>query len=382
LVYAGLRLWMFGIPRLEYADFLLEKGFKDIVIGYDPELVEGLRDKGFNVHIVIGAFRIDNEFREPRFLAEDPYGRKHVWFGSGCPNNPDIRRRTLRQVSEILEKHDVSSILLDGIRFASMGSGLEAFATCFCENCRNKADKYGYRFEEMKQSVKKMLNAFYDFKQAWEVLQAYRYSQVGFLDLVKEGSGLLDWLGFREHSVEEFIVEVRNTIKSYSGKTRLGAYVFTPSLAFLVGQNYRKFWRHLDFVKPMVYRRGRGVACLNFELAKIAEDLLHWNSWLPESELIDVLYRVFGFRGEEYPLSTKRLFEDCLPISLIKIEFQAAKRLLAGRSELHPIIMLDDPQIEQAVKIAMETGLDGIDFFSFREEEKNRISKISEVIGK
>ncbi|MEM4169626.1 MAG: hypothetical protein QXY99_06020, partial [Thermoproteota archaeon] len=99
-----------------------------------------------------------------RFLAEDPYGRKHVWFGSGGPNNPDIRRRTLRQVSEILEKHDVSSILLDGIRFASMGNGLEAFATCFCENCRNKAEKYGYPFEEMKQSVKKMLNAFYDFK--------------------------------------------------------------------------------------------------------------------------------------------------------------------------------------------------------------------------
>ncbi|MBO3808033.1 MAG: hypothetical protein FGF50_00290 [Candidatus Brockarchaeota archaeon] len=373
---------MFGIPRLEYADFLLEKGFKDIVVSYDPGLVKGLRDKGFNVHIVIGAFRIDNEFRDPKFLAEDPYGRKHIWFGSGCPNNPDIRRKTLQQVSEILEKHDVSSILLDGIRFASVGSGIEAFATCFCENCRNKAEEYGYRFEEMKQSVKKMLNAFYDFKQAWEVLQAYRSSPVGFMDLVTERRGLFDWLEFRERSVVEFIVEVRNMIKSYSRKTGLGAYVFTPSLAFLVGQNYRKFWRYLDFVKPMVYRKGRGVACLNFELAKLAEDLLRWNPWLAEAELIDMLYRIFGFEGEEYPLSVNRLFEDCLPVSVLKVEFQAAKKLIAGRSELHPIIMLDDPQIEQAVKLATETGLDGIDFFSFREEEKNRISRISEAIGK
>lgn len=373
---------MFGIPRLEYADFLLEKGFKDIVVGYDPGLVKGLRDKGFNVHIVIGAFRIDNEFRDPRFLAEDPYGRKHIWFGSGCPNNPDIRNRTLRQVSEILEKHDVSSILLDGIRFASMGSGIEAFATCFCKNCRNKAEEYGYRFEEMKQSVEKMLNAFYDFKQAWEVLQAYRFSPVCFMDIVTGGRGLLDWLEFRERSVVEFIVEVRNTIKSYGRKTGLGAYVFTPSLAFLVGQNYRELWRYLDFVKPMVYRKGHGVACLNFELAKIAEDLLRWNPWLAEAELIDMLYRFFGFQGEEYPLSVNRLFEDCLPVSVLKAEFQAAKRLIAGRSELHPIIMLDDPQIEQAVKLAIETGLDGIDFFSFREEEKNRISRISEAVGK
>jgi len=373
---------MFGIPSLEYADFLLEKGFKDIVTGYDPELVKGLLDKGFNVHIVIGAFRIGNEFQDPKFLAEDPYGRKHIWFGSGCPNNPDIRRRTLGQVSEIVEKHDISSIVLDGIRFASMGSGIEAFATCFCSNCRNKAEEYGYRFEEMKKSVKKMLDAFYDFKRAWEVLQAYRSSPAGLLDLIVGEQGLLDWLEFRERCVAEFIVEVRNAIKPYGRKTGLGAYVFTPSLAFLVGQNYLELWRYLDFVKPMVYRRGRGVACLNFELAKTAEDLLRWNPWLAEEELIGVLYRVFGFQGEEYPLSINKLFEDCLPLSSLKIEFQAAKRLLAGRSELHPIIMLDDPQIEQAVRLAVETGLDGIDFFSFREEEKNMIIRVSEAIRK
>ncbi|MEM2930606.1 MAG: hypothetical protein QW797_07100 [Thermoproteota archaeon] len=377
-----MRLWMFGIPCLEHADFLLEKGFNDVVVGYDAGLVKGLLDKGFNVHIVIGAFRLDNEHRDPRFLAEDPYGNKHVWFGSGCPNNPDIRRRTLSQVSEIVEKHDVSSILLDGIRFASMGSGIEAFATCFCGNCRSKAEEYGYQFEEMKRSVKNMLNAFYDFKRVWEVLQAYRSSPVGVLDLVTSGRTLLDWLELRERCVTEFIVEIRNAVKTYSRKAGLGAYVFTPSLAFLVGQNYRELWRYLDFVKPMVYRKGRGVACLNFELAKIAEDLLRWNPWLAEGEFLDTLYRIFGFQGEEYPLSISKLFEDCLPLSSLKIEFQAAKRLIAGRSELHPILMLDDPQIEQAVKLAAETGLDGIDFFSFREEEKNRIVKISEAVKK
>ncbi len=373
---------MFGIPRLEYADFLLEKGFKDVVVGYDPELIKGLLDKGLNVHVVIGAFRLDNEPREPRLLAEDPYGKKHVWFGSGCPNNPDIRRRTLSQVSEIVEKHEVSSILLDGIRFASMGSGIEAFATCFCDNCRSKAGEYGYPFIEMRESVKKMLDAFYDFKRVWEVLQAYRSSPVGVLDLVTRRRALLDWLEFREHCVTEFIVETRNVVKTYSRKACLGAYVFTPSLAFLVGQNYQELWRYLDFVKPMVYRRGRGVACLNFELAKIAEELLRWNPWLSESMFLETLYEIFGFRGEEYPTSIRRLFEDCLPLSSIKTELQSAKRLIAGRSELHPILMLDDPHIEQAVKLAAETGLDGLDFFSFREEEKNRIVKISEAVKK
>lgn len=373
---------MFGVANLNYADFLLENGFQDVVVSYDPGLIKGLLDRGFNVHVVIGAFRLDEELRDPRFLAEDPYGRKHVWFGSGCPNNPEIRRRTLNRVSEIVEKHDVNSILLDGIRFASMGSGLEAFATCFCDNCSSKAEEYGYRFGEIRRSVKRMLDAFYDFKRIWEVFQAYRSSPVGFIDIVARESALSDWLMFRERSITEFIVEVRNMVKSYNRKASLGAYLFTPSLAFLVGQNYRELWRHLDLVKPMVYRKGRGVACLNFELAKIAEDLLKWNPWLVEGELLETVYRIFGFQGEEYPLSLSRLFEDCLPLSSLRAEFLAAKRLLAGRSQLHPIIMLDDPQIEEAVKLAVETGLDGLDFFAFREEEKNRILRVSEALKK
>ncbi|MGQ9596485.1 MAG: hypothetical protein ACUVQY_03805 [Thermoproteota archaeon] len=375
-----LRLWMFGIPNINYADLLLEHGFRDIIVNYDQGLIKGLLERGFNVHIVLGVFRLDKELQDPRFLAEDPYGRKHIWFGSGCPNNLEIRHRTIEQISEIVENYDVRSILLDGIRFASMGSGLEAFATCFCSNCRDKAAEYGYRFEDMKKAVKHMLNIFYDFKHAWEVLHAYRASPIGLLDLISENNIILDWLKFREQSITEFVVEIRNVIKSCSKRVSLGAYVFTPSLAILVGQNYRELWRYLDFVKPMIYRTGRGVACLNFELAKIAEDLLRWNSWLAERELMETLYRLFGFYGDECPLSVSGLLEGYLPLSSLSFEFMNAKRLLSGRSELHPIIMLNDPQIEDAVKLATEIGLDGLDFFAFREEDKDRIPKIAEAL--
>ena len=371
---------MFGIPSLDYADFLLEHGFRDVVVGYNPELIRSLLDKGLNVHVVLGVFKLGREFRDPRYLAEDPYGRKHVWFGSGCPNNPEIRRRTLSQIVEIVRGYDVSSILLDGIRFASPGSGLEAFATCFCDECRKKAAEYGYRFEDMKRAVKRMLDVFYDFRRAWEVLHAYRFSPTSLLDFLASDTALLDWFKFREHSVMEFIVDVRNAIKSYSEKVGLGAYVFTPSLAFLVGQNYEELWRYLDYVKPMIYRIGRGVACLNFELARIAEDLLRWNPWLGEEELLDAVYKFFGHGGEGYPLSISELRETGLPLSSLSIEFEAAKRLLAGRSELHPIIMLRDPEIGEAVKLGVEAGLDGLDFFVFREDQKDQIPKIVEAL--
>jgi len=38
------------------------------------------------------------------------HGRKHIWFSSGCPNNPELRINLLNKVK------DVDEIILDGIR--------------------------------------------------------------------------------------------------------------------------------------------------------------------------------------------------------------------------------------------------------------------------
>lgn len=65
---------MFGIPNINYADLLLEHGFRDIIVNYDQGLIKGLLERGFNVHIVLSVFRLDKELQDPRFLAEDPLG--------------------------------------------------------------------------------------------------------------------------------------------------------------------------------------------------------------------------------------------------------------------------------------------------------------------
>jgi hypothetical protein len=51
-------------------------------------------------------------------------------------------------------------------------------------------------------------------------------------------------------------------VKTASLKGRLGAFVFSPSLASFVGQDYETLGECLDLVSPMMYTSGGGAACL------------------------------------------------------------------------------------------------------------------------
>ncbi|HDH07072.1 MAG TPA: hypothetical protein ENF87_01755, partial [Thermoproteales archaeon] len=331
-----MRLWMFGLPREKYADaikFLKEKGFTDIVVGHNPDFIKAVKDAGLRVHVVWAVFRVEGILKKPKYLAEDPLGRKHVWFNSGCPNNPEIRKNILLKIENVITSYDVDGVILDGVRFASPGSGLEAFATCFCENCKEKMEEYGFNYNYLKSSVKGLLKNFYNIDLLKKWVNAYTCTSSTLIHLFIEYPGIVDWLKFRQLSIEEFIRDVRNLVKSYSDKIELGGYVFTPLLAPFVGQNYEMLWKYLDVVKPMIYRLGRGVACLNFELAKVAQDLIKWNN-LSEEESLNLVYKFFGLIRNDLPTKIQDLLEKGVPVDLVGEETKRAKLLLNGRAEL------------------------------------------------
>jgi len=376
---------MFGLPSQNYMDvvkMLKDYGFTDIVVGYNIDHINAVKKGGLKVHVVLPAFRIYDKYKDSKYLAEDVYGRKHIWFSSGCPNNPELRINLLNKVKEIVKALDVDGIILDGIRFASPGSGLEAFATCFCEECRRKADfTFRISFDLMKNSVENLLSCFYDFKKCREILELYDYSLDSYLYVSKNFKHILYWLEFRSRSIIEVVKDVRNLIKSIDSSVELGAYVFMPTLALLVGQDYTELWRYLDTIKPMTYRIGRGVSCLNYELYITARDILKWNRWLKEEEILKILYKIFGLDGlENLPKTLDELMSSGMPIDIIYRETSIARKLIGNKCELHPIIMFHDEYIVKAVQNVIKAGADGVDFFRYREEYKYHIDKIVKVV--
>ncbi len=373
-----MRLWMFRFPEKDggaVLEWLAELGFSDMVVGPSREQVRAVKEAGLRAHVVFGVFSLGGGKGRVELLAEDPLGRKHVWFGSGCPNNPELRRGIMGRIEEAVTGLEADGVMLDGVRFASPGSGLEAFLTCFCRHCREKAGELGLDFEGMRRACLGLLEAFYDVRRLLPWVGAYGGSPLSLYRLLAGygDGGLLDWLVFREKSIEEFVRDVRNLLRSYGG-VELGAYVFTPSLAPLVGQSYDMLRRYLDVVKPMIYRLGKGVACLNYELYVAARDLARWNG-LDEDAVLGVLKRLLGLGWLECRFG--RLLEDGLPVEVVGVEARRARLLLEDAAGLHPIIMLGDERIEEAVAQAV-WEVDGLDFFAYREELRGYVARAVE----
>lgn len=379
----NLRVWMFGLPSKGYEkvlDELSSLGLTDVVIGVqDSNQVKAAKDRNFKVHAVVVAFHLDKELKKPKYLAEDPLGRKHIWFNSGCPNNPAIRSKCLKIVEEWVTEYEVDGVILDGIRFASPGSGFNAFTTCFCEHCENKAKELGFNFDRMRKAVLEFSKSIKRVPKLLHELMRGHY--LNLFHLLLSYDGLLSWIEFRTESIAEHIKDVRNVVKSVSDSIELGAYVFTPSLAPLVGQCYYKISEYLDLVKPMIYRIGRGVACLNYELYVMANEILRHNPELGEAEVLRFIYNVFSL-PKGLPERTVELLENGLSCEVLKREMLMARALTPTKGVLHPIIMLRDRRIEKAVELSLQAKVDGIDFFAFKEELMSNIKRAVETIGK
>ncbi len=371
---------MFGLPSEnpeKALDLLSRGGFTHITLPLKENLIKLALDHGFKVFIVFKAFDISNKRGEPSLLAEDPYGRKHVWFSSGCPNNPLLREERLEKLKEIATKYDIHGISLDGIRFASPGSGINAFMTCFCRNCKYKAEELGYNYWRMKKDVERLHKSLQN-PSFIEYLKKTVNDFSMLIDFLLDYEGVLEWLSFRAECIAEYVKETRNLLKSIDPKLELGAYLFTPTLSKLVGQDYRRLAWYLDVFQPMIYRLGEGVACYNYELAVCAKDISEL-SGSAVSDILLLLYRLCGLDTLSPPLKLEDLFEKGLPLEAIHVESTKALRL-AESSRVEPIIILKDPQVVFAAQKVIEAGCSGVNFFIYTNKLHETVEKLCEVV--
>jgi len=213
------------------------------------EEVKQAKDEGFKIYVAVWAFRASIE----EFGVEDVYGGRSLWAGAGCPNNPAVRENCMLHIKKALASLDVDGIVLDGVRFPSPGSGRSSFLTCFCKHCCRKAETLGYELSR----IRRFLGGPPD--------------PMAFFKTLDRSSPLVEWLDFRCDSITEHVKHVREHVGASYPEAEVGAAVFTPSLATLAGQRYVELGSILDFVQSMIYSRGKGLACINFELAKLVE---------------------------------------------------------------------------------------------------------------
>lgn len=338
-----------GPQPTEGARHLKELGFEAVVGG--EETVQAALEQGLQAYLCSGAYR-GPAFTGEEWLAEDMWGRRQKWFSSTCPTRKEVRAYNLEGVRKMAQTPGIQGILIDGARFASPSSGesSDAFYTCFCPHCMEKAEKMGFDAKEMRMAAAML----YDFLHGKP------------LDLMPFYAGLREWMEFRRAATTEHLLDFVQAVKEVNPDLKAGVYIFAPALSDLVGQHYRDLRGKMDIIAPMLYRcypQESGPACLNVELADMLT-MLEGAANLTPQQRIYALNALTGHElvGYEDPDELRK----GLDVSILRREAQRAKRMAADQ-EVIPIIELDDPKLESAILQTAAGGADGVNFFLYEE---------------
>ncbi|MDR1611708.1 MAG: hypothetical protein LBT97_02865 [Planctomycetota bacterium] len=263
-----------------------------------------------------------------RDLAENawgggPAGGSGAWarLGSGdetfrfaCPFAEGQAGRIRARCRDELPGYD--GVFLDRIRYPSPANGLENLFTCFCPRCLERTPALA-AWRDNARGLRERLRSATDVDLGrWGTFQA-----------------LLAAFGLPEFAAARSLVlaeAVAGPARLARGMGKLVALdLFTPSLAALVGQDFRLLGGLADWIKPMIYCRARGPSGLPLELACFARGLLEWGRFSgPE---------VMAFVARSFSLPAVPRSADELESGGVDLAFAAAEYAAARGSAAVPI---------------------------------------------
>lgn len=329
------------------------------------EEAQEARRHGVEPWTCLGAFSAAED--EADLLCRSLDGQPRRWFGSGCPNHPTVRQRLLDRLLEVAE-WPVAGVLLDGIRFASPYEGRDTYFTCACEWCRYAAERLGFRHDHILEALNS-LTAALDRQDPADLgrVVAGLQSPADLLPLLHRRLGLIEWLEFRAAVIHEVVAAIEEALAGAAPAVQLGAYLFTPSLAPLVGQDYAALSDHLRLVSPMIYRFGDGPACLPAEALALAAIAGSGHGEAATGAVLATL----GLRGSAGGGLT---VDGGMTVDAIARETTRARARLRGGS-LVPILWLDDPDIEAASAAALAGNPDGLSYFATGADRRAHLAR-------
>jgi hypothetical protein len=233
-----------------------------------------------------------------------PEGQEiHETFMFGCPNNPQVRNKTLGHLEYLLTTYAFDGVFLDKLRFPSPANNFDDMLSCFCPRCQAKAQEQGLDLGAVQAALSDRNQI-----RAGSSPARVETTGLGWLDgLLADAPLLQQFLQFRAASITEVVQAVYKLAKGLNKKVSLD--IFSPSIAPLVGQDYRRLRQYAEWVKPMSYRFTKAPASLRFEVPALLlgiADLLsieldEINRWIKRQALDFIKPNLVGYREDGVP---------------------------------------------------------------------------------
>jgi hypothetical protein len=198
----------------------------------------------------------------------------------------------------------------------SPANGVDEMLSCFCGHCHDAAKDVGLDLDSL---IKILGNCSIDPSGP----EATGDEAASWLDALAAGSPVLSrFLRFRADSVASLVAELAEGARSMGRKVSFD--LFSPCLAPVVGQDYRRLKQHCDWAKPMTFRLAQGPAGLRLEIPALVGGIAS-RFGIDEEQIVEWSARHACF-DRDMLLETRK---SGVPLSFIQAEIDAAVRALA-----------------------------------------------------
>jgi hypothetical protein len=276
-------------------------------------------------------------------------------FKQACPNNPQAVSTSLAYLERCMAQYAFDGVFLDKIRFPSAANGLQDVFSCFCQFCEKKAARAGLDLND----VRAVLDGKVPTHATAGTVEIPRGAK--WLEALVAGRPLLQrFIRFRADSITELIAKVSQRMRTMGKKVSLD--VFSPALTPLVGQDLPALAPLADWVKPMIYRFGRGPSSLRTEIPSLVREL---GSYLGYGEAAAMAWAAAHAGGLED--QTVAQVEEIAPLSLIRAETNQALALCSGTPvylgletvSIKGLMEVTPQNVEAILEIGSEAGVQG-----------------------
>jgi hypothetical protein len=305
----GFRGGNFSIPHMQYYN---GSGltFDDMRAPELPNLdlldraMKATRKHGFKTYALIE----ESEGSAPparwqEFYEVNFHGRRQ---SGTCSNNPGYRAFTLGLFEDYTRSYDVDGFMWSSERQGGLTNALgarhygantnPADSTCFCPYCTKKAAALGINVDRAKQGFM----ALEQFVRAGRAGNRPRDGYfVSFMRLMLDYPELLQWEALWINSRTQFMIDIRNKVKSINPSTPVGFHVwhnasFSPFYRAEI--DFADMAKNADFIKPVVYNSCGGERMTSF-INSVGQTVF---GDVPRADLLQLMYGMLNYKEAPY----------------------------------------------------------------------------------
>jgi hypothetical protein len=226
-----------------------------------------------------------------------------------CPNRPEVQELIATRVEKIIQGGIYQGLFLDRIRFPSPAASAGKFMGCFCEHCIKAAGEAGWDLEAVRRAMGELFSTI-------NKRIAFVRSLFGLPP--EEAAALEAFLHFRADAITSTVRALAKRLEA--AKMEVGLDCFSPSLAWMVGQDLARLQAVSTWTKVMTYAHTFAPAGLPFELL----GLMNWLDELAPGQGWECLRRFSGLR---LPRSQAALARKGLPSRAIQDEIALGRKM-------------------------------------------------------